>query len=74
MDRKCSSLPDELVGSVKEIPELSGQLEELSVDGKSWVSIFRCRVCGQYWKEYYVATGHGEVAHTKKIPPPDQAG
>jgi hypothetical protein len=67
--RDCDDLPLEFRGkSVAEIPALAARLEELSRDLEQWVRVFRCRQCGQLWEERYEATGHGEIATTRKIP------
>ena len=60
--KDCNSLPDKYEGvSVKDIPELSCKLQVEDRDYRTWITTFRCQLCGQQWIEKYVATGHGEV-------------
>jgi hypothetical protein len=42
------------------------ELERLYVDGKNWITIYKCKICGQLWKEFYSETGHGEIPNLKK--------
>ena len=64
----CDKLPDEIKGkSVEQIPELRRVLEMVSCDPKKWVTIYKCRLCGQMWEERYVPTGHGDMPILKKV-------
>jgi hypothetical protein len=64
----CDALPNEYPRmSVAELPELAPRLEQISIDAHQWVRILRCRNCGQLWEEWYQATGHGELANTRKF-------
>jgi hypothetical protein len=72
MKHHCADLLASFETNAEAIPELSGRLEEVSVDASQWIAIFRCTQCNQYWKEYYVPTGHGEAPRTIKIAAPQQ--
>ena len=64
----CENLPDTIQGkSVDEIPELKNVLEVVSCDAKKWITIYKCKSCGQLWEERYEPTGHGEVSVLRKI-------
>jgi hypothetical protein len=64
----CDDLPDEYPGrAVAEIPALVARLDQISIDPIQWIRVFKCRRCGQRWEERYKATGHGEVATTRKV-------
>lgn len=64
----CNNLPDEFPGaSIRDVPELSGRVEKLKTDYLRWITLYRCRDCGQFWREIYEGTGHGEVPRVHKV-------
>ena len=68
LTKDCDSLAAEYPGrSVAELPGLESRLDEISRDLSRWLRTFRCRNCGQLWEERYSASGHGEIATTRKI-------
>jgi hypothetical protein len=66
----CADLNDEYPLAVSDIDDLGRRVEKISVDSMRWLTVYRCRVCGQYWNELYVERGHGELPYSWKIPPP----
>ncbi len=68
MNKCCEGLSPYYGGvQVKDVPELSEKLEEVSTDYKRWVKIFKCSKCGQVWEEKFVQHGHGEVPEVHKM-------
>lgn len=64
----CEKLKRIYAGAqVKDIPELQELLVEESTDYKKWITIFRCKECGQKWEERYQQHGHGETPEVVKI-------
>lgn len=64
----CSNFDNFYKGlSIKEVTELADSLEQIA-DGKpEWITIYKCKICGQLWKEFYTPTGHGEIPNITKI-------
>ncbi|RUO76545.1 hypothetical protein CWI84_11690 [Idiomarina tyrosinivorans] len=70
MLKDTSSFPDEIRGKkVSQVPELSELLEKVSVDGKAWTTLYRCKFSGEEWLEIYEATGHGEIPVIRRKKP-----
>lgn len=64
----CAKMPDMLDGrSISDLPELAGRLEEVQVDYTTWTTLYRCKVCGQLWKESYENRDHGDVPSVTKV-------
>jgi hypothetical protein len=63
----CEDLDDEYATlAVKDIDDLGRRVETISFDALNWRAVYRCKGCGQYWKEVYVERGHGEVPFSWK--------
>ena len=41
-------------------PKLRSEL--LKADGSKWMSVHRCKLCGRYWAEDTLDSGHASIA------------
>jgi len=63
-------MPSQFVGrAVKDIPELANSAAEINSDLRSWVTDFRCNICGQIWQERYESHGHSDIPSVTKLEP-----
>ena len=66
----CEKLNGHYAGKdITTAPELYDRVDKLGRNPKTWVTLYRCKECGQYWKEYYTVTGRGELPNIMKINP-----
>ena len=67
-DLCCGRLPATFPGaSVHQIPALQDRCDEIPAPSADDARYFRCRQCGQLWKESFAARAFADVPETTKV-------
>jgi hypothetical protein len=56
------------------VSRLDEQLESVARDTDKWMRVLRCRMCGRYWAEECISSGHADLYYAYPIETGDPVG